>query len=121
MGFSDDDEYNAKVKKMIGFIPDFEDFQRMLVMTPEEFAPKPKFTDGSLEEEWERARYAEFCEWNDKCLHNLYEDEREHIEWLYEWIEQGKVRNMDMEGCNAFRSMGIYFDKKNRLVVFNGR
>jgi hypothetical protein len=28
---------------------------------------------------------------------------------------------MDMEGCNAFRSMGIYFDKKNRLVVFNGR
>ena len=121
MGFSDDDEYDAKVKKMMGFIPDFEDFQRMLVMTPEEFTPKPEFTDGSLEEEWERARYAEFRGWNEKCLFNLYEDEREHIEWLYEWIEQGKVRNMDMEGCNAFRSMGIYFDKKMRLVVFNGR
>jgi hypothetical protein len=121
MGFSDDDEYDAKVKKMMAFIPDFEDFQRMLVMTPEEFTPKPKFTDARLEEEWERARYEEFREWNDKCLHNLYEDEREHIEWLYEWIEQGKVRNMDMEGCNAFRSMGIYFDKKMRLVVFNGR
>ena len=121
MGFSDDDEYDAKVKKMMGFVPDFEDFQRMLVMNPEEFGRKPEFTDARLEEEWERARYEEFREWNEKCLFNLYEDEREHIEWLYEWIEEGKVRNMDMEGCNAFRSMGIYFDKKMRLVVFNGR
>jgi len=121
MGFSHDDEYDAKVNKMMGFIPVFEDFQRMLVMNPEEFGRKPEFTDRSLEEEWERARYTEFRDWNVECLFNLYEDEREPMEWLCDWISKGKVRNMDMEHCGEFPSMGIYFDEKKRLVIYNGR
>jgi hypothetical protein len=119
--FDDDDEYEVKVNKMMGFVPVFEDFQRMMDMNPKEFGAKPKFTDRSLEEEWERARYTEFRDWNVECMFGMYEDDREHLQWLYEWIEQGKVRNMDMEHCGEFPSMGIYFDKKKRLVIYNGR
>jgi hypothetical protein len=121
MGFSDDDEYDAKVKKMLEFIPVFQEFQRMLVMSPKDFAPRPKFTDAFLEDEWERARYLEFREWNEKCLFDLYEDEREPMEWLCDRIAQSKVGNMDMEACCVFVTQGFYFDNKKRLVIYNGR
>lgn len=123
MGFDDDAIIEDKINKIVRFIPEFKDFQRMLAMTPEEFAPKPEYTDAFLEEEWERARYKEFRFWNHDCLWELVNDGGlDHVFWLCTQIVPGnKLGNMDMEACCVFSTGGIFFDNKKRLVFYNAR
>jgi len=148
MGFDDDDEYEVKVNKMMKFIPNEDEFGRMVDLYPDNYQTmlneKPVFPYSQEEiakmtkeeyraafNKWEcetaihyvhcRFSYDKFRAWNEKCLYNLYEDERESMEWLCDWIAKGKVRNMDMECCGEFHTAGFYFNENKQLVIYNGR
>ena len=74
-----------------------------------------------VDESGDESMYQKFRDWNLKCLNGMYEDDMEHLDWLCDWIAEGKVRNMDMESCGEFHTEGIYFNKDKELVIYNGR
>ena len=133
------------IKKIMGYIPDEDNFERMLEFSPDEFeeiiGKKPVFeysqedvikmtkeeynvAFGDWETKvsnWNLTTYDSFQKWNFACLLKMDDDELEHLGWLCDAIGQSKVHNMDMESTAAFHTEGVYFNKDTELVIYNGR
>lgn len=132
-------------KKILKMIPCDYEFDRMVDLALKDIegivGPKPVFKCSQIEAikmdredykkkfvkwssdsaDWQLSAYDKFVEWNKNCVLKLCEDELEHLDWLCEWIAENRVRNMDMECCGEFHTLGIYFNKDKKLVIFNGR
>jgi hypothetical protein len=134
------------IDKIMELIPSEDEFGRMTDLRPDYYEAmlndKPEFPYSQEEvakmskEEyrtafvtWEcktadhyihfRFSYDKFVEWNRKCLDLMDDDELERLGWMCDAIEQGKVRNMDMESCGQIRTEGLYFNQDTVLVVYN--
>lgn len=135
-------------KKILKMIPYEEEFKRMMDLCPRDYKDilkeklefpysQAEIIEMTKEEykaaftKWERETaehyknfsysYNQFVQWNKNCVLKLCEDELEHLDWLCDWITENRVRNMDMESCGEFHTLGVYFNKDKKLVIFNGR
>jgi hypothetical protein len=65
--------------------------------------------------------YAEFIEWNHKCLQKLSDSEVTWIEKLCQKISMMELGLVDLEHCNEWFATGIYFNKHSDICIFHPR
>ena len=91
----------------IGFIIDTYDYERMLATECSSI---------------DRTRtYAQFIEWNRKCIDELVDAERNFLLQLCNKINTNKISLMDLESCAVFKAHKIYYDRRKNLCIVNPR
>jgi len=65
--------------------------------------------------------YADFMEWNIKCIAELSAEERAWVWGLCQRIGRRSIKLMDMENCPVFTAYGIYYSSDKTLCVVNPR
>jgi len=65
--------------------------------------------------------YAQFLEWNIKCIIESSDEDRLLFKILANNIINKKVGQMDLESCAVFESCSLFYDTKKRLIIVNPR
>jgi hypothetical protein len=89
------------------FIIDEDDFERMV-----DTGYRTWFKDMS---------YAEFLEWNNKCICELTNEEDAWLVGLCHRLKNKHIQLQDMECCSRFDAYGFYFNEKKDIVIVNPR
>jgi hypothetical protein len=65
--------------------------------------------------------YAQFLDWNTKCISELSTDDRAWVWGLCQQISKRNIKLMDMEPCSVFTAFGIYYTTNKTLCIVNPR
>jgi hypothetical protein len=65
--------------------------------------------------------YAEFLEWNNKCICELTNEEDAWLVGLCRRLKNKHIQLQDMECCSRFEAYGFYFNEKKHIVIVNPR
>jgi hypothetical protein len=65
--------------------------------------------------------YAEFLDWNNKCIYELTNEEDAWLVGLCGLMKNGRIMLQDMESCVQFEAYGFYFNLDKKIVIVNPR
>jgi hypothetical protein len=89
---------------------------------------KRRFDDYDLERakqrrepEWDFKSIEKFYKHQKACLKKLDETSLDRLIMLMKMIQEGGMMNMDKESMVSFSTSGFFFDKEEKLTVFNER
>lgn len=63
--------------------------------------------------------YADFLDWNTKCISELSESDRAWVWGLCQQLNKRNIKLMDMESCAVFTAYGIYYMSDKTLCIVN--
>jgi hypothetical protein len=98
---------SAIISEIMTYLPDVDDFQRMT-----EFGCKNVDNIQS---------YNDFLAWNQRCINDLTQDERNWVLGLCQKIKKYKISLMDLESTAVFDACNIYYCQNKNLCIVNPR
>lgn len=98
---------SAIITEIMTFIPDADDFQRM--------------KSHDCQNVHTIRSYQDFLAWNEKCIKELSQDERNWVLGLCQKIKKYKISLMDLESCAVFDAFKIYYCQNKNLCIASPR
>jgi hypothetical protein len=98
---------SAIINEIMRHLPDAGDFQRMIELNC-------KNVDAIQS-------YQGFLSWNETCIKELSQDERNWVLGLCQKIKKFKISLMDLESCAVFDAFKIYYCQNKHLCIVNPR
>lgn len=98
---------SAIISEIMNYRPNEQDFQRMK-------SHKCQNVDTI-------ASYQDFLAWNEKCITELSQDERNWVLGLCQRMKRYKITHMDLESCAVFDAFVMYYCQEKNLCIVNPR
>lgn len=98
---------SAIISEIMAYLPHDDDFRRM-----KSYNCKNVDTIQS---------YQDFLSWNQKCINDLSQDERNWVLGLCQKIKRYKISLMDLESTAVFDAFKIYYCQNKNLCIVNPR
>jgi phosphoserine aminotransferase len=97
----------AIISEIMTYLPDEHDFQRMKSLNCKNVDTILSFQD--------------FLAWNEKCIKEISQDQRNWVLGLCQKIKKYKISLMDLESCSIFDAFIIYYCQNKILCIANPR
>ena len=98
---------SAIISEIMAYLPHDDDFRRM-----KSYNCKNVDTIQS---------YQDFLSWNQKCINDLSQDERNWVLGLCQKMKKYKISHMDLESCAVFDVYMIYYCQNKNLCIVDPR
>ena len=98
---------SAIISEIMAYLPNQQDFQRMT-----EFRCKNVDSIQS---------YQDFLSWNQRCINDLSQDERNWVLGLCQKMHKFMISQMDLESCAVFDVYMSYYCQNKNLCIVNPR